>query len=618
MDDASPPAPSPVLIEKLLDHITPDWPRIQGAWEVFRARYGFHLRADTGEVDSRAFLTEAVGGALAKGRLRQLASALDERGLLKEGFDALAAPFYGQGFQLQTYLNPAWPSQFAHSAFRAASQACSHVCTISIDGQHRGTGVLVTPTLVATAAHVIEPLVKDGAPIAGSLERLALTFTDPDAEDAASKSVAARLRTRWIKAYSARGATEGAGAAIDCIDGLQVEGPWDLALIHLMSTPRPGLSGAALYQHPTPPPEFGIHILHHPASAGSGAMQLLWSIGQAKQALGAPALRLLHNANTDGGSSGAPCFDNNWRVVALHQGGSQDLTAADQLNRAVPVHCWLPQLETASAAQDEAAYLREVSDVDDQVRPVLGRRDIQRRLRASMTQADSDQVLVVRGPSGAGKSFTRLLLKSLALANNQRLVVFEMQNVQADDAEEFASRILGGFGAQLPPAAPSGGLTSLTRELRNGLVPTLLAELDRVAAGTPLWLFLDGFEQANLPLSGPVMQLVEGLIGMAQTAPNLRLVLSGWHGALHVGPGQTAFVEDLSPRPSPQDIADYLWLSLAPPDMPLSPQLASILENTVSAMEAPSDYPAAVNAAQTILTSITPIVKLVLAQEPTS
>ncbi|MDG2528486.1 trypsin-like serine peptidase [Caulobacter endophyticus] len=617
MDDASPPTASSTQIDKLIDLIAPDWAQIQGVWELFRVEFGFQLRADTGAIDVRGFLAEALGVTIARGRLRKFATRLEARGLLKDGFDELAAQFYTGGLQPQRYVNPAWPSQFAHATLRAAAEACDHVCTITIDGQHKGTGVLIAPTLVATAAHVIAPLVQDSKEIEGSLDRLRLTFTDPDSEEEAPRPVPARLRSRWLRRYSPQGRADGLGAEIDGIEGLDEKGPWDWALIHLMNPPRQGQSGAKIYEHPTPAPQFGIHILHHPATHGLAAMPLLWSVGAAKKALGDPTtLRLLHDANTDGGSSGAPCFDQNWRIVALHQGGSDDIAKADQINRAVPVHRWLDDLAAAANEDDETPYLREVLEIDGLTRPVLGRRDIQRSFWASMTRADEDQVFVIRGPDHAGKTFTRLLLRSLAVQAGQRLVVFEMQNVQADDAVAFAELVLGGVGVQLDPHATApDGLTTLARGLRNGLVPTLLAELERVAAGSPLWIFLDGFKQSNLPLSGPVQQLVEALICASPTAPNLRLVLAGWQGAVQVGPGRTACVEDLASGPSAQDIADHVWLCLAPPEAPMSPDVANLLKSAVSMLGGPGDYPTAVERARTVLGSMAPMVKLALAKD---
>jgi hypothetical protein len=622
MGDAEALTASPEVIDQLVDEIQGSWPQVMAVWEAFRERFKFHLRADVGIIDNRGFLAEALGAAIAKRRLRQLAMLLDERGLLLEGFEALAEPFYEKGFQLQRYVGGVWQAQYAQGTLRKALETCGCVCSISIDGKHRGTGVLIRPTVVVTAAHVIEPLIDAGGQVAGSLQRLSLCFTDPDDDTDPPPPIPAKLRSKWLGHYSPT-ADADVAVAVDSIDGLHDNGPWDRALIQLMEPPRKGLMGPRLYENPPPAPEFGIHILHHPAGPGDKAMPLLWSLGQMTKALGDPTLRWLHTANTNGGSSGAPCFDNSWRVVGLHQGGGADLNKTDQINRAVPIHGWLADLDKLVVDEDDTLYLKEVVDQNEETRPVLGRRQIQRHLRQAMTDtALALRATIVRGPASSGKTFTRFILKAIAQQAGQRIVVFDMQNAQADNGEAFAKRLLGGLGAELAPTTlETAGLTSALRDLRNALVPSLLAELEKVAAGTPLWLFLDGFEQANLQASSEVLQVVETMLTSLATAPNLRLVLTGWQGVTQpqTGGADRYFIEDLPVGPSQDDVVDHIWLSSTPGDTPLPQALEPIFQSTTSALlPQGADYPQAVTAALTIRASLAPIVKLALekAEQP--
>ena len=47
--------------------------------------------------------------------------------------------------------------------------------------------------------------------------------------------------------------------------------------------------------------------------------------------------RVRHNANTEPGSSGSPCFNSDWQPVALHHAGGHSRTINLPYNQAVPV-----------------------------------------------------------------------------------------------------------------------------------------------------------------------------------------------------------------------------------------------------------------------------------------
>ncbi|OUM04085.1 effector-associated domain EAD1-containing protein [Variovorax sp. JS1663] len=79
-------------------------------------------------------------------------------------------------------------------------------------------------------------------------------------------------------------------------------------------------------------------LLHHP-----DARRLEMTLGAA---LEVQARRIGHNANTQPGSSGAPCFDSKWRLAAIHQKG----VGAGGNNGAVPMPAILEDLVAGPCA----------------------------------------------------------------------------------------------------------------------------------------------------------------------------------------------------------------------------------------------------------------------------
>ncbi|CAA2105431.1 hypothetical protein MBUL_03189 [Methylobacterium bullatum] len=557
-------------IAALVAEITGDWPHVIAVWDAFRAKHEILLRGDL-QVDRLSFLKQAVWAAIGGGVLRALLSRLTEENLTAAGLNAASTPFLGASFALQSYVNGAWKPQNALIGGRRLMEACDHTCRITIDGQHRGTGVLIRPTVVATAAHVVSTLVgQSGQRLPGSLARIGITFFDaddllPDGETQEARPIAARLHEEWLAHYSPRAHGEGEALyAIDSVAGIAAPtGPWDLALIRLTTPPRAGLRGHRVCSGSPPKATFGVHILHHPGDALGAPMGLVWSIGDINRDLGAPLpLRWLHDANTDGGSSGAPCFDDNWRVVALHQAGPNLIAAANQNNRAVPIYSWAEQVETLARLADQTPYLVHAPDERRDPTPVFGRRDLQFRCWRAMSPGlpPRQRLFVVLGDVPTDRTFTVAIVEELARLAGCRLMGLDVRNLKLRSPLEFVQAIFGGLGATLPETlnAPSR-LTTELRDLRNDILPWLIREVEAIADKRPLWLALDGLEVCDTAANGAA-QVVEALIGALNDAPHLNLLLIGW-----TGPAQAEHVEILPNVPDIDDVVDHLLLALAPP-----------------------------------------------------
>jgi len=557
----------------LAAHITGDWNSIAAVWEDFRVRHGHYLRADQ-VANKNDFLQQALWAAYGVGQLNLLLMRLQEAGLTTEAIGEAARTAGGGGFQFQSYVNGEWKPQDALVNGRRFLQACDHVCRISIDDEHRGTGVLILPTVVATAAHVVKPLVgADDKPVAGSVRRIKVSFFDADdliGDDQAvpAKPVTVSLQEDWLGYFSPPAPGEGTrGYDIRSVMGIAHDhGPWDLALLRLAAPPRDGLRGHRLYTNEVTQATFGMHVLHHPAAPFGKPLSLLWSIGTMNQALPDPehALRWLHNANTDSGSSGAPCFDNDWRIVALHQAGADKLDDKEQSNRAVPIYVWAQQIDTLAATRSATPYLRYALDDHRQLVPVLGRRDLQERAWRAMTAKQplpvKQRVFVVLGEPGTGKSFTSSILRELAKVAGCPFASLDVRNSASDEPAKFAATVLGAFGEARGDAEPMPTLSTELRDVRNEVVPQLTGSLEQLAGDRSLWLVFDGLEVCDASPHGGPAQIVDALVAALARAPHLHLALLGWKSAVAT---ESAEALDTS-VPNAADILDHLLLTMTP------------------------------------------------------
>jgi hypothetical protein len=183
----------------------------------------------------------------------------------------------------------------------------------------QGTGFLVASDLVMTNFHVLEPFINQARPSSEVCCRFGFQMTSAAAQP--EPGVPYQLADDWLVASSP-------------VDQL------DYALVRLRqhvpsasdNGMRPPLK-PVVHQFDTGE---AIFILQHPRTAPLK----LASGGLVK----ADERRVFYLANTLKGSSGSPCFDGNWRLVALHRSGE------DVANVGVPFAAILTDLQTKNLA----------------------------------------------------------------------------------------------------------------------------------------------------------------------------------------------------------------------------------------------------------------------------
>ena len=227
------------------------------------------------------------------------------------------------------------------------------VCKIEVEGNGTGTGFLVGTDAVMTNYHVMEQVIK-GA-IAPDKVTLRFDFKRL-ANDAAEKGTVYHLAKEWRihdSPYS----------AIDLGDpttGLQELDHLDYALLRtetrVAEEPIGGAANAdtgaplrGFIEKPSKAHDFkskpALFILQHP----DGEPLKLALDTESVIAVNDNGARVRYRTTTEAGSSGSPCFDADWNLVALHHLGDKNWQNP-KFNQGIPFTSIVALLERAGKA----------------------------------------------------------------------------------------------------------------------------------------------------------------------------------------------------------------------------------------------------------------------------
>jgi len=217
--------------------------------------------------------------------------------------------------------------------------AVRKVCLISIRDKPIGTGFLVGCDLVLTAYHNISPIIDDKR---YSAEDVRLSFGyvyEKDKITLQERRIFNLQPCNWVVVSSPSEPSE-----VDRHQRALEDPPFDhldYALLWVAGSPGNETIGDRKrgwfpIVEPVPLPEVKayLYLLHHPAG-----VPLKFSEGNDVIRLNRSTSRVDYKTNTKGGSSGAPCFDKNHDLVALHNYGQSNTNASiqDGFNRGIPM-----------------------------------------------------------------------------------------------------------------------------------------------------------------------------------------------------------------------------------------------------------------------------------------
>jgi V8-like Glu-specific endopeptidase len=178
---------------------------------------------------------------------------------------------------------------------RATDRALS-VCQVRIPQKQNGTGFLITPTLLLTNYHVLE---------------------NPDAPGDKKEENAANAILRFNYTTTADGGeSEGIDFKLDGGNPIVASSPvpeLDFILLRVERKIKNAEGIKALTYKPDSAPDKSLNIIQHP---NSGPLMFAFSSN------GVTGLyddgRIQYSSKAAGGSSGAPCFNDKWNLVAIH------------------------------------------------------------------------------------------------------------------------------------------------------------------------------------------------------------------------------------------------------------------------------------------------------------
>jgi V8-like Glu-specific endopeptidase len=198
--------------------------------------------------------------------------------------------------ELQNWLRPE-PDLLDVGFLSRAIDRAAAVCRVERpSGTARGTGVLVAPDLVLTNHHVLGLTPAEASAVAAEIHVRFGCLTGSGGHDADGQVFAVALERPLV-----------ASSPVDELD---------FALLRVESavTAAPGVQSCPLDEAELPVPGSGLNVLQHP----EGATMKLSITDDGVRDVRASRGLVQYVARTAGGSSGSPCFDAEWSLVALH------------------------------------------------------------------------------------------------------------------------------------------------------------------------------------------------------------------------------------------------------------------------------------------------------------
>lgn len=315
---------SPAEKEELAEALISAFPSQATLRRMLDYKLGLNLERIAGNGSLDDIVQQIITRAESRNELRELlAGAHDDNPK-----NSLLSAFYHRYFSLidpnaparvlERLIRPALPSVDVAQWRDRLSRIERQVCRVEVNGSAMGTGFLIGPSLVLTNFHVVEPLITQK--VKASAIKLRFDFAVQPGAARAAEGVAYGLAEPGVLDFSPSGEED--DKRLD--DGELL----DMALLAVQGTPG---RERGYIDIPEREEDFisgsPLLIVQHP---NGGPLKLAFDTNSVL-GLSDEGTRVLYRTNTESGSSGSPCFNIEWQLVALHQSGARlDPTIGNQ------------------------------------------------------------------------------------------------------------------------------------------------------------------------------------------------------------------------------------------------------------------------------------------------
>ena len=451
--------------------------------------------------------------------------------------------------QLESINNAVDKSVSGLAYMRSLMNALRRVGLVSRGQSPVGSGFLVGPDLLLTAAHVVLPRGRELEPQDLETLEVVMDFTEGDQPTAAAGS-----RVRVTELLSASPATEQELASGPIVDWDAPEDHLDYALLRLArrvgddAMPEIGGGRRGYFSISSVEPDLSqsklVLVWHFPEGdpLRTSIMEGAFEYNPA-----GTKTRMRYHSDTRPGSSGGPIIDEQGRLLAIHHYGRQPK------NQAVPMWRIARAIEKFVGREpgpvaDAAEIPKPLAVVGQRKRPyetllvasqpVVNRDPLRGKLWKAMTKANPPRSLKIVGSADTGVSWSWLLLEHLAAESSGdadlrinaphgiKAVKIDLRDHITQPVDARREALINAVGTALASDLITGdGFAQAARQVAN------FKEWCRRRLpldGPQYWLFVDSVDEAGDIEQHGLGELINTLVDLAfESQVNLRLVLAG-------------------------------------------------------------------------------------------